>query len=132
MAGGTICFNPIAFSRDAATSYQPVQSPAKKRPAIHSFPLALRWRHEIAGNPQLTQSHIAVRDGISRARVTQVMKLLHLPAEIHADLLSPPDPLEIHDLSERSLRVLVSYQDEEIQTCHWGQLVQELKSSAGN
>jgi predicted XRE-type DNA-binding protein len=86
----------------------------------------------MAGNPGLTQSRIAAREGISRARVTQVMNLLHLPAEIQADLLSPPVPLEVHDFSEKSLRVLVSYKDEEIQTRHWSELVQELKSSAGN
>ena len=30
------------------------------------------------------------REGISRARVTQVMNLLELPAEIQAGLLEPP------------------------------------------
>jgi predicted XRE-type DNA-binding protein len=86
----------------------------------------------MAGNPRLTQSRIAAREGISRARVTQVMNLPCLPVEIQSDLLSPPAPLEIHAFSERSLRGLVSYKDEKIQSCHWGELVQKLKSSAGH
>jgi hypothetical protein len=81
---------------------------------------------------RLTKARIAAREGISRARVTQVMNLLQLPAEIQAGLLRPPAPLEIHSFSERSLRVLVSYGNEETQMSRWRQLVQELKDSGGN
>jgi len=81
---------------------------------------------------KLNKARIAGREGISRARVTQVMNLLQLPAEIQAGLLTPPAPLEIHCFSERSLRVLVSCGDEETQTSRWRQLVQQLKSSTGN
>ena len=80
---------------------------------------------------RLTKARIAVRVGISRARVTQVMNLLQLPAEIQAGLLRPPALLEIHSFSERSLRVLVSYGNEETQTSRLGELVRELKDSGG-
>ena len=39
---------------------------------------------------KLNKARIAAREGISRARVTQVMNLLQLPAEIQASLLEPP------------------------------------------
>jgi hypothetical protein len=81
---------------------------------------------------KLNKARIAAREDISRARVTQVMNLLHLPAEVQAGLLRPPAPLEIHFFNERSLRVLVSCGNEETQTSRWRELVQELKSSAGN
>jgi hypothetical protein len=81
---------------------------------------------------KLNKARIAAREGISRARVTQVMDLLQLPAEIQAGLLRPPAPLEIHSFSERSLRVLVAGGNEETQTSRWRQLVQELRSSGGN
>jgi hypothetical protein len=81
---------------------------------------------------KLNKARIAAREGISRARVTQVMNLLQLSAAIQADLLKPPAPLEIHSFSERRLRVLVSCGDEETQTSRWRELVQELRGSAGN
>ncbi len=57
------------------------------------------------------------------------MNLLQLPDEIQASLLTPPAPLKIHSFSERSLWVLVACGDEEIQTSHWRNLVQELMIS---
>jgi len=58
------------------------------------------------------------------------MNLLQLPAEIQADLLMPPTPLEIHAFAERSLRALVSCGDEEPQRFHWWGLLQENKGFA--
>ena len=81
---------------------------------------------------KLNKTKIAAREGISRARVTQVMNLLQLPAEIQAGLRRPPAPLDIHSFSERRLRVLVSCGDEETQTSRWRELVQELRGSADN
>jgi len=83
----------------------------------------------MAGNPGLTQSRIAAREGVSRARVTQVMNLLQLPGEIQTDLLSPPAPLEIHAFSERSLRALVSSPDEKSQVNQWRTLLERVRAS---
>jgi hypothetical protein len=83
-------------------------------------------------NKRLTKARIAAREGISRARVTQVMNLLRLPFKIQVGLMRPPFPLEIHSFSERSLRVLVSCGDEEAQTARWRELVQNLRGSADN
>ena len=103
-----------------------------QEPRAHPFLLAQSWRQQMEDDTKLNRARIAARDGISRARVTQVMNLLRLPAEIQAGLLRPHAPLEIHSFSERSLRVLVSFGDEETQTSRWRELVQELKDSAGN
>ena len=101
-------------------------------PCVHPFLLAQSWRQEMEDDTKLNKARIAAREGISRARVTQVMNLLQLPAEIQAGLLTPPAPLEIHSFSERRLRVLLSCGEEETQTSRWRELVQELKDSAGN
>jgi hypothetical protein len=71
---------------------------------------------------KLNKARISAREGITRARVTQVMNLLQLPAEIQAGLRAP---LEIHSFSERNLRVLVSCADEDTQASRWRQLVQD-------
>ncbi len=76
---------------------------------------------------RLTKAKIAAREGISRARVTQVMNLLQLTPGIQAGLLAPPQ-----SFSKRSLRALVACGDEETQTSRWRDLVQELTISAGN
>lgn len=99
---------------------------------MHPFLLAQCWRQQLDHDTRLTKARIAAWKGSSRARVTRVMNLLQLPAEIQASLRSPPALLEIHSFSERSLRVLVSCENEEIQTSHWQQLVRELKDSGGN
>ena len=99
-------------------------------PRAHPFLLAQSWRRELDHDVRLTKAGIAAREGISRARVTQVMNLLQLPAEIRAGLLKPPASLGIHSFSERSLRALVSCRDEEIATSRWRELVQELSGSA--
>jgi hypothetical protein len=99
---------------------------------MHPFLLAQSWRQQMKHDANLNKAGIAVREGISRARVTQVMNLLQLPAEIQAALLRPPSPLEIHSFSERSLRVLVSCGDKEIQRSRWQGLIQELKDSGGS
>jgi hypothetical protein len=103
-----------------------------QEPRMHPFLLAQSWRQQMEDDAKLNKARIAARQGTSRARVTQVMNLLQLPGEIQAGLQRPPVPLEIHSFSERSLRVLVSFRNDEIQKSRWRQLVHELKSSAGN
>jgi ParB-like chromosome segregation protein Spo0J len=56
---------------------------------MHPFLLAQSWRQQLDHDTRLTKARIAAREGISRARVTQVMNLLQLPAEIQANLLRP-------------------------------------------
>ena len=103
-----------------------------QEPRMHPFLLAQSWRQQMEQDAKFNKARIATREGISRARVTQVMNLLQLPTEIQAGLLRPPAPLEMQSFSERRLRVLVSCGDEETQTARWRELVQELRSSAGN
>jgi hypothetical protein len=99
---------------------------------MHPFLLAQSWRQQMKHDAKLDKARIAAREGISRARVTQAMNLLQLPAEIQAGLLRPPAPPDIHSFSERRLRALVSCGVEETQTARRRELVQELKVSAGN
>jgi hypothetical protein len=98
-------------------------------PRLHPFLLAQSWRKQMEHDTKLSKARIAAREGISRARVTQVMNLLQLPAEIQASLLRPPAPLEIHSFSERSLRVLVSCPDEESQLRQWRTLLEGVRAA---
>jgi hypothetical protein len=73
-----------------------------------------------------TRAKIAAREGLSRARVTQVMNLLEWPEDMQKLVLNPPAPLEVQVFTERSLRVVVSCRDREAQTFRWQGLIRGL------
>ncbi len=78
---------------------------------------------------QLTKAKIAAREGLSRARVTQVMNLLDLPEDIQSGVLNPPAPLTMHAFSERRLRAVVSSTDPQIQAFQWRELIHRLSGA---
>jgi hypothetical protein len=125
-------FRPIPFPARTLEDLAPATEKELRvqEPRMHPFLLAQSWRQQLDHDIGLNKAMIAAREGISRARVTQVMNLLRLPTEIQADLLSPPAPLEIHSFSERSLRVIVSCGDEETQRSLWRGLIQEIRRPA--
>jgi hypothetical protein len=92
---------------------------------IHPYQQACLWRHEMSRDSGITKAKIATREGISRARVTQLLNLLKLPEEIQEDLKHPPVPLEIFSFSERCLRQIVACGDRESQLRTWQELVRE-------
>jgi hypothetical protein len=51
---------------------------------------AQAWARANKHDAKLNKARIAAREGISWARVTQVMNLLQLPAKIQTSLLEPP------------------------------------------
>jgi hypothetical protein len=91
----------------------------------HPYQQACLWRQEMDRDSGITKARIAAREGISRARVTQLMNLLELPEEIQEGLKHPPVPLEISSLSERCLRQIVACGDRESQLSMWQELVGE-------
>ena len=92
---------------------------------IHPYQQARLWRQEMEHDFEITQAKIAAREGLSRARVTQLMNLLELPEEIQRDLQTPPAPLEIYSFSERCLRQIVACGNRELQLRRWRELVRE-------
>lgn len=73
----------------------------------------------------LTKAVIAMRQGLSRARVTQLMNLLELPKQIQKDLQRPPAPLDIHSFSERCLRQILACDDLESQLSKWQEMIRK-------
>jgi len=110
---------------------QPSPPPETQNPPKHPFHLALRWRDQLAGNPRLTQAGIAAREGLSRARVTQIMNLLRLPETIQSLLQNLSPPLNIHSFSERQLRRLLTIGDSVHQLLAWQDLLQKLGHQDG-
>lgn len=123
---------PIPFPHYAWRATQASECPAIIYTTVHPFQQALRWQGELAANFQLTKARIAAREGLSRARVTQIMNLLLLPELIQQQLKSPPPPLKIDLFHERRLRVLLAQNDKVRQLHDWQQWLAELRQLAEN
>jgi len=65
---------------------------------------AIEWRQQLDAGEVRNQADIAQREGITRARVTQIMGMLRLAPEIQARILSLPDAINRPPVTERTLR----------------------------
>jgi hypothetical protein len=65
---------------------------------------AIEWQTLLESGKAVNPADIACQEGISRARVTQVMGMLRLAPEIRERILSMPDEVGRASLTERMLR----------------------------
>jgi ParB-like chromosome segregation protein Spo0J len=70
----------------------------------HIIHKAIEWKSMLDEGIVTSLNEIAKREGLSRARVTQVMNLLKLPVEVREFLARLDDLKEIRRYSERRLR----------------------------
>jgi hypothetical protein len=70
----------------------------------HIIHKALEWQEMLDEGEVSSLSQIAKVEGLTRARVTQIMNLLKLPAGLKEFLTNLHDPIEIRKYSERRLR----------------------------
>ena len=75
---------------------------------------------------------IARREGITRARVTQVMGLLRLAPEIHQQVLSLPDMVRRRAITERALRPIAQKEDHAAQRSAFFVLLEDPDHSAAS
>ena len=71
---------PVGILEDLAPAIE--ERPQAQSPRTHPFVLAQSWRQQLDHDTRLTKSRIAAREGISRARVTQVMNLLRADVDL--------------------------------------------------
>jgi len=72
---------------------------------------AIEWQALLESGKIANQTDIARREGITRARVTQVMGMLRLAPEIQEHVLSMPDAASRPLISERMLRPIGTIKD---------------------
>jgi len=65
---------------------------------------AIEWKDLIESGKFASQAEIARQEGITRARVTQIMGLLRLAPEIQGKILALPDNFHRSSVTERILR----------------------------
>ena len=87
----------------------PTSSKKRRGSSAAKYPrLAQEWRRQLDAGEVESQAAIARREGITRARVCQIMSLLRLPPEAQAYLLSLPHMKGQRPLSERAVRTAAS------------------------
>jgi len=73
--------------------------------------MAIEWRQQIDAGEVQNKADIARREGITRARVTQIMGMLRLAPEIQQRILSIPKMVSRSPVSERMLRPIETIAD---------------------
>ena len=90
---------------------------------------AHEWQGLIESAEVRNQTEIARREGITRARVTQVMGMLRLAAEIQQHILAVPETVRQPAISERALRPIAQLDDHASQRVLFSQLVKHIVGS---
>lgn len=68
---------------------------------------AVEWRRQLDADEVPSQAAIARREGITRARVTQILALLRLPSDTRRRIMALPDGCAPEGFSEHPLRKIV-------------------------
>jgi len=71
----------------------------------------IEWQALLESGDAANQAAIARREGITRARVTQVMGMLRLAPEIQQHVLSMPEVVRRPAITERALRPIAQMED---------------------
>ena len=76
----------------------------KTPPVVETLRKAIAWQQELDAGEVASQAEIARRESLTRARVTQVLMLLHLARDIQDRILNMPKSIKPSSISERGLR----------------------------
>ncbi|MBN1461110.1 MAG: hypothetical protein JXA57_16405, partial [Armatimonadetes bacterium] len=90
---------------------------------VELLKMAMEWQRQLDAGEVDTQAAIALREGITRARVTQIMALLRLAPEIQQHILTMPESVGRPAISERVLRPIAKLEDEAQQLQALGQIL---------
>jgi DNA-directed RNA polymerase sigma subunit (sigma70/sigma32) len=74
---------------------------------VETLRKAIEWRRQLDAGEVPNQAAIARREGITRARVTQVLALLRLPPEILTRITDAHDGVAATRFSEHGLRRII-------------------------
>jgi hypothetical protein len=86
---------------------------------------AIEWQRQLDAGEIASQADIARREGITRARVTQILRLLRLAPEIQKHVLRLPDTDQRPSVTERALRPIAQMDPSTEQIEKFQQLIGE-------
>ena len=86
---------------------------------------AIEWQALLESGDATNQADIARRQGITRARVTQVMGLLQLAPKIQEYILFLPETTHRPAITERALRPIAHIEDPTTQRARFEELIEQ-------
>jgi hypothetical protein len=95
--------------KEAKPTWYRKQRKAPRNPVI----LAQEWQASLAAGKYRNQAELAQHMGITRTRVTQILNLLRLEAQVIEAVIGLGDPLPGSIITERELRRLLRCPEEE-------------------
>jgi hypothetical protein len=101
---------------------KPPKAPRTPR-VVELLRKAIEWQALLESGEASNQAAIARLEGITRARVTQVMGLLRLAPEIQEHVLSLPDMVRRPAITERALRPIAQLERASDQKARFQELV---------
>jgi len=101
---------------------KPPKAPRTPR-VVELLRKALEWQALLESGQVRNQAEIARRQGITRARVTQVMALLRLAPEIQQHILSMPNAVRRPAITERALRPIALLENHGAQQAAYSMLL---------
>ena len=105
---------------------KPPKKPRTPR-VVELLQMAMEWQRQLDAGEVGTRAEIARREGITRARVTQVMTMLRLAPEIQEHILSMPNTVRRPVISERALRPIAQLDDPADQRACFDRLVEHIE-----
>ena len=87
---------------------------------------AIEWQALLESGEASNQADIARREGITRARVTQVLGLLRLAPNIQEHVLSLPDMVRRPAITERALRPIAQLETVTDQKARFEELIEQV------
>ena len=104
---------------------KPPKAPRTPR-VVELLRKAIEWQALLESGAASNQAAIARREGITRARVTQVMGLLRLTPEIQEHVLSLPDMVRRPAITERALRPIAQLGNVTDQKAKFEELIEQV------
>jgi hypothetical protein len=118
----------LVYKREKSNPITAKNSPRQtdRTPHIKTLLLqAIRWKALLESGRVSDQAEIARYEGLSRARVTQIMKLLNLAPEIQNHILNMPKSSHRPDISERSLRHITQLENKREQVAAFQKIIEK-------
>jgi hypothetical protein len=101
---------------------KPPQAPKTPR-VVELLRKAIEWQALLESGEVRNQAAIARREGITRARVTQVMGMLRLAPDIQQQILSLPNMVRQPVITERALRPIAKLENSKRQLAAFSTVV---------
>lgn len=117
----------VNVAAKARRSAKPPRQPRTPR-VVELLRKAIEWRRQLDAHEIHTQAEIARREGLTPARVTQVLAMLRLAPDIQEHVLSMPEVLRRPVISEHALRSLVQAVDHEDQLVPFEKLLSSVST----